>query len=59
MMLFWQWTIYFGQFMVYILLLLTQLQRGAAGFPTTVIFPQQHEHPLPRHEIDLGLQARC
>lgn len=55
MMLFWQWTIYFGQFMVYILLLLTQLQRGAA----TVIFPQQHEHPLPRHEIDLGLQARC
>ena len=21
--------------------------------------PSQHEHPLPRHEIDLGLQALC
>lgn len=30
---------YFGQFMVYILLLLTQLQRGAAWFAHNCDFP--------------------
>lgn len=49
----------FGQFMVHILLLLTGLQRRASGLPTKVISLLQHEHPLPRHEIDLGLQAQC
>lgn len=54
----WWWAIYFAQFMVDILPLLTRLQRGAAGLPTTAISPQQHEHLLPSHEIDLGLPAR-
>lgn len=34
-----QWTVCFAQFTVHILLLLTHLQRGAAGLPTTAIPP--------------------
>ncbi|TNN39824.1 hypothetical protein EYF80_050005 [Liparis tanakae] len=37
-----------------------QPERGSAGPPTAAIPPPpQHQHPLPRHEIDLGPQALC
>lgn len=55
-----QRTVYSGQFTLQILLLLTRLQRGGTGLPATALpSPPSSHPPLPRHEIDLGLQARC
>lgn len=50
-----QWTVRFGQFMVHILLLLTCLQRGAAGLPTTAIFPPcSMNTPCPGMKLTLA-----